>query len=85
MSPNDEQEPAAAQAAGPPVNAFIDAMVNNATAFLEGYRTIVTEAFTKAQADTYTADDFVSDAAKLWALAFQAVPKPPPSEAKAPP
>jgi hypothetical protein len=85
MSPNGEQEPAAAQAAGPPVNAFIDAMVKNATAFLEGYRTIVTEAFTKAQADTYTADDFVSDAAKLWALAFQAVPQPPPSEPKGPP
>jgi hypothetical protein len=90
MSSNGASEPANGQNAGatspgpPTVNVFIDAMVKNATDFLEAYRVIVTEAFTKAQADAYKADDFVSDAAKLWALAFQAMPKPQRAETKDP-
>ena len=75
-------EPALAKPDAPTVNGFIDAMVKNATDFLEAYRDIVTEAFTKAQDQQYTANMLVSDAAKLWALAFQAMPKPPPVAAK---
>lgn len=87
MSPNGEPDPAedgkeAAAPHEPTVNGFIDAMVKNATDFLEAYRKTVTEAFTKAQADEYKADDFVSDAARLWALAFQAIPKLPRVETK---